>query len=806
MEHRPRFVPSPVQDATEGGRLILRDGQTAKLSLACPQDIPSLEQFFASLSPESRHRRFFSGNVPPVNLLASMSDCSDQHKTVTLLAWRVRDVKPWLIAVGSYFAIDPHSAEVAFAVDDSFQGKGIGTLLLERLAVIAARNGFTRFWAVTHQDNQPMRDVFRESGFDMHEGKGIEVNLSIVPTQRSVSRFDVRDRVATIASLRPFFQPLSVAVIGASRNPASVGYRIVAGLIENGFHGAVYPVNPQATSIAEHKAYPSIGAAPPQADLAIIAVPRDAVLKATDECAAAGIRAMIVISAGFAETGPEGRELQRQLVERVRGYSMRMIGPNCLGLINADPSVRLNASFSPVFPPSGRAALSSQSGALGLAILGAADRLGLGLSSFVSVGNKGDVSGNDLLQYWEEDPNTDVILLYLESFGNPRRFARIARRVSQRKPIVALKAGRTKAGGRAAGSHTAALAASDVAVEALFHQTGVIRAETLEEMFDLASLLGNQPLPTGRRVGIVTNAGGPGILCADACEAGGLVLPQLSEATRSRLAGFLPAAASLGNPVDMIASATPPQYQQAVETLLTSGEIDALIVIYIPVGLTGSEAIVEAVHDGIRQGRETGAKSVPVLACWMNAAEQKKSDQPREGIPTYTFPEAAARALAKAVRYAEWKVEPMGQLLEFDDLDLTTARWICTQAAQAGPGWLSVDQTRAVLSAMKLPLVAARMAGNPDEAVRVAEELGFPVAVKLASRRLVHKTEVGGVTLNLGDAAAVRKAVEDIRARLQSLGQLDAWDGVLVQSMVAGGAEVMVGVTQDPRAKAFHFA
>ena len=355
--------------------------------------------------------------------------------------------------------------------------------------------------------------------------------------------------MATTASLRPFFRPRAVAVVGASRDPQSIGYRIFDALIKNGFPGCVYPVNPRATELDSHKVYSSVRELPESVDLAVIAVPRNAVLPVVDDCAAYGVRALVVITAGFAEVGGDGRALQQQLVEKVRDHGMRMVGPNCMGLLNADPAVRLNASFSPVFPPSGGVAMSSQSGALGLAILAAARRFDLGLSTFVSVGNKADVSGNDLLQYWEEDEQTRVVLLYLESFGNPRRFARIARRVSRRKPIVAVKAGRGTAGKRAAGSHTAALAASDVAVEALFRQTGVIRAETLEEMFDLAAALGSQPLPAGRRVAIVTNAGGPAILCTDTCEAGGLQVPELSQATKVQLAAFLPAAASVGNPV-----------------------------------------------------------------------------------------------------------------------------------------------------------------------------------------------------------------------------------------------------------------
>jgi acyl-CoA synthetase (NDP forming) len=477
---------------------------------------------------------------------------------------------------------------------------------------------------------------------------------------------------------------------------------------------------------------------------------------------------------------------------------MRLIGPNCLGLLNTDPSVRLNASFSPVFPPPGRISLLSQSGALGLAILAAAQRFGLGLSTFVSVGNKADVSTNDLLQYWEEDESTDVILLYLESFGNPRRFARIARRVSRRKPLVAIKSGRTKAGGRAAGSHTAALAAREVAVDALFHQTGVMRADTLEEMFDLAAVLGSQPLPRGRHVAIVTNAGGPAILCADACEAGGLILPELSAELRSRLAASLPAAASTVNPVDMIATATPAQYAQVIETVLGSGEVDALIAIYVPIGLSQTEAVAAAVRTSVTRARaETAGK--PVLACLM--AEQGADAQLNPGgatIPSYAFPEAAARALSKIAAYAEWRTAPEGLIPDFEDLDLPSARDVCrTALAQRGAGWLSAEETRAVLRAVRLPLPPGGVARTAEDAIELARRAGFPVAVKLASHQLVHKTEVGGVRLNLADAGAVRDAFDKIRACLVQAKQLGAMEGVVVQPMI-DGVEVMAGVTQDP--------
>ena len=518
-----------------------------------------MQRFIDRLSPASRRHRFFSETAPPADTIASLCDSSNPSKQLTIMVTRTIAGQPRIIAAGSYWARTADEAEVAMAVDDDFHGKGLGTILLERLAMLAIHRGFTRLWAVTHTDNLAMREVFRESGYPVHEtyeGGDMQVELSLHQTESTTTRLELRERIATTASLRPFFYPRSVAVIGASRDPKSIGYRIVEALAGNRFRGTIYPVNPKAATIAGLTAFSSVAAIPDAVDLAVIVVPRDAVLPVLTDCAGKGISSVIVISSGFAESGPEGKQAQDRLVDTVRQQGMRMIGPNCFGLLNTDPAIRLNATFTSAFPPSGRMAMASQSGALGLAILAAAHRLQLGVSSFVSVGNKADVSTNDLLQYWEDDPSTDIILLYLESFGNPRRFARIARRVARRKPIVAIKSGRSLAGRRAASSHTAALASSEVAVDTLFQQSGVIRADTLDELFALARGLADQPLPKGKRVGIITNAGGPAILCTDACEAGGLSVPELSKATTAALSAFLPPAASLKNPVDLIASAS----------------------------------------------------------------------------------------------------------------------------------------------------------------------------------------------------------------------------------------------------------
>ncbi len=587
------------------------------------------------------------------------------------------------IATASYLAVSDRVAEAAFAVDDRFQGKGLGSMLLERLAVIAARHGFERFQASTLTDNTPMLEVFRDSGFEIRSkssGGCVDLQLSLAPSAEGVRAAEERDRAATAASLRPMLTPAAVAIVGASRDPSSIGRRVLDALRAAGFKGPIYPVNPNAAELDGLVCYPSARQLPAGTDLAVIAVPSERVLDVVDDCAAAGVKSLVVISAGFAEVGDAGRALQQQLVERVRNYGMRMVGPNCMGLLNASPRVSLNASFSPVMPPAGSVGFSSQSGALGLAILDLAQQRGVGLSTFVSVGNKADVSGNDLLQYWELDPATSVILLYLESFGNARRFGRIARRIARTKPIVAVKAGRTRAGSRAAGSHTAALAASDVAVNALFQQSGVIRADTIDEMFDIAACLEAQPLPAGRRVAVVTNAGGPGILAVDACEAAGLQVTEFSEATRDRLRAFLPPEATVTNPVDMVASAGPEAYRRTVEIALASADVDALIVIFAPVDRRTSDDTLAAIREGIAAGRQAGATGKPILACVMaESGKLAPLHVDGEKVPAYAFPENAARALGKVAAYAQWRSLPPALFWGFDDVRPGEAREVCRE-------------------------------------------------------------------------------------------------------------------------------
>lgn len=600
-------------------------------------------------------------------------------------------------------------------------------------------------------------------------------------------------------SLKPFFYPHTIALVGATREETGIGHRILESLQNGGFTGSVIPVNPHATEIAGLRTFPSLRDIPSPVDLAIIAVPAGLALSIIDDCAAKQIPAAIVITAGFAETGGTGIELEEQLRERVHRYGIRLIGPNCFGLMNLDPAIRLNATYTPIIPPAGRVALASESGGLGLAVVTAAQRLNLGVSSFVSVGNHVDVTVNDLLEYWEQDPNTDVILLYLETIVDPQRFRRIAERVGKTKPIVVLKAGRTQAGQSAAGSHTAALATNETAVDALFTHCGVIRAKTLEEFLALAAGLSHQPRPLGRRIGILTNSGGPGVLCADRCAAEELTVPELSKPTRSTLASFLPSMAALRNPVDVIGFATEEQHAQAVEAMLTSDELDALIIVHVSVRPGDNPPVAAGIIKGIRAARQVGHKQ-PVHLCWMAEGDLDRSFiVDGETIPTYRHPEIPARILNLALAYDAWRQQPSGRVPTYSDVDLIAAKEICAKGLHDhGSGWLTTKETHALLATMKIPLIPGGIATTAEEAVKLAQETGFPVAVKLASHQIVHKTEMGGVQLNLVDEQAVCEAFGRIRSRLAQAGKLEAMDGVIIQPMLSGGVEVMVGVTRDP--------
>jgi acetate---CoA ligase (ADP-forming) len=595
--------------------------------------------------------------------------------------------------------------------------------------------------------------------------------------------------------LRPLFSPSSVAVVGASRREGTIGNEIFRNLLRCGFTGAVYPVHPTARSVAGVRAWPSLAALPEPAELVVVVVPSDRVLAVAQECADNQVQAIVVITAGFREIGGLGAERERALVQLVRDAGIRLVGPNCLGVINTAPEVRLNATFAPAWPHHGRVGFLSQSGALGVAILDHSQRLGIGVSSFVSVGNRADVSANDLLEYWEEDPETDIILLYLESFGNPRRFTRIARRVSEKMPVIAVKSGRSAAGQRAASSHTGSLTGADAAADALFRQTGVIRVDTLEELFNTCMLLANQPVPRGNRVAILTNAGGPGILATDACEAHGLALTGLSPHTEAALKALLPPEASVHNPVDMIASATPEMYRRALQLVLEDELIDSVLVIYVPPIVTHPTEVADA----IRQAAAGATKPVICNFLGTHGIPESLRSLKAGSIPSYAFPETAAISLARATRYGQWRAQPKGQERIFDDVRAGEVEQILAAArARGGEGWLTPTENDRVLAAYGIPAARSAEARTPREAAAIAETLGFPVAVKLVSESITHKSDVKGVRLGLRTTDDVFDACAGMRGRLDALGIGDQMDGVLVQEMVSEGLEMIVGGVVDP--------
>ena len=767
-------VMAPPTDATD---VILRDGSTLRLRAPLAEDADALLAFFSDLSDRSRYLRFHGFAALGPNLVEPVlePDWDDRGALIGTLDGGVVALANWVRLR------DPRVAEVAFTVDDRFQRRGIGTRLLERLAASAAEAGIEEFVAEVLHDNDAMIGVVRDAGFDVlriADGGEVEIRFPITPTTAYRDQVAARDHVAVRASLEPFFRPSSVAVIGASSRRGNIGGELFRNVLAADFSGAAYPVNRKGDSVAGVRGYTAVGEIPGGVDLAVICLPGDKVLEAADEALDAGVRALVVISAGFAEIGREGIERQEQLLALVREHGARLVGPNCLGI--ASSPVHLNATFAPRKFPAGKIAFSSQSGALGLALLEASESAGLGVTAFVSIGNKADVSSNDLLEWWEDDDETEMVILYLESFGNPRAFNRIAQRLARRKPILALKGGTTRAGSRAAGSHTAALAGSDAAADALFRDAGVIRAHTLDELIDVASLLSAQPVPRGRRVAVVTNAGGLGILAADACEAAGLELPAPSEETRAALRDFMPSEGSLANPIDMLGGANAESFEHVLPPVLADPAFDAVIVLYVPT--VGADE--EKVGAAISRAAAT-ADGKPVLCSFLSAKGAPAGLQSAEKVPSFAYPEAAAKALGRAVERGEWLRRPAGTLPELDR-DRDAAEAVLREALGGDEdAWLDAAQTRRLLEAYGVPLVAERVVPTPDAAVDAAREIGFPVVLKTAVAG-AHKTEEGGVILDLGDEDAVRAAAEQLGGPM------------LVQPFVTGGAELLAGAVQDP--------
>ena len=771
--------------------VVLRDGTTVHVRPVRSDDGPAIRAFLEAVSPESIGFRFFG--TPNINWTTRWAvdvDYSDRFGLVVETG-----APAAIIAHAVYIRIDASRAEVAFLVSDAWQGHGIATILLAHLAEVAQQHGITMFVAEVLPFNHRMVEVFRESGFPAEVRSRPDVLDVELPTSLSpsaIERFEERERIAAVAAVRSVLEPRSVAVIGASRRAGTIGAAIMQNLIAGEFTGAVYPVNPNAEQIQSLPAYRSIADVPGPVELAVVAVPAEQVAAVSRECAAAGVRALLVISAGFAETGPEGAARQRDLVQVCREAGMRLVGPNCLGVLNTAPGVRLNATFAPPAAVPGNVGFMSQSGGLGIAIIEAASRLGVGLSSFVSVGNKTDLSGNDFLQYWEEDPGTELALLYLESFGNPRRFSRIARRIATRKPILAVKSGRSVAGARATSSHTGALlSASDVTVDALFEQAGVIRTDTMHELFDVAALMSAQPVPRGDRVAIVTNGGGPGILCADALQAHGVEVAELAADVRARLAEFLPPAAALGNPVDLIASASAEDYTRTLQTLIDADACDAIIAIFVPPLVTQASDVATSIRHVSELNPDVTIAGVMMLS--EEAPAELRSERRR--VPCYQFPEDAAHAMALAIRHGRWRTRAPGRVPEFPGARRVEAAAIISRELASGAGWLSPARVAELFDCYGLPLIQTHVVSNATQAVNAAARLGTAVALKASAAGLLHKTDAGGVRLGLHGAKAVRSAAAAIQDAVARAGH--TLDGLIVQPMAPEGVELIVGVVND---------
>lgn len=580
--------------------------------------------------------------------------------------------------------------------------------------------------------------------------------------------------------LDQLFRPRSVAVIGASRRPGSIGWQVLHNLVTGGFEGKVFPVNPHATVLHSIKCHRSVTAIEDPVDLAVITVPKALVPRAIAQCAKKGVGAVVVITAGFKETGPEGARVEASMLRLARRHGMRLVGPNCMGIQNSQAGVRLNASFSRTFPENGPVAFVSQSGAMGEAILAHADHIHLGVAMFVSMGNRADVSANDLIEYWGREDSIRCMLLYLESFGNPRNFVPIARRVSRTKAIVTVKAGRSTAGARAASSHTGALAGADVAADALLKECGVQRVDSVEELFDVGLALAKLPLPEGKRVAVLTNAGGPAILATDALVGSGLEIATLSTRTQKQLRAMLVPEASVANPVDMVAGATAANYRRALGVLLADPNVDSVLVIFVPPITHEPVAVARAVFEAAR-----GSKK-PVVSCFMSRDEVLQAiahEARQDWVPVYLYPESAVRALAALEERRKILARPIGKVKHYR-VDAAAARRVLR------PGWLGVKARRELARAYGLPAVPGGLAKTPREAVAIAESVGYPVVAKLSVPDIVHKSDVGGVKLDLRDEAAVRAAFAEL--------QHPRAEGVNVQKMLKGGREVVVGFTSDP--------
>ncbi|MGH8774188.1 MAG: GNAT family N-acetyltransferase [Jiangellaceae bacterium] len=769
--------PSAPYPAHWEADVVLSDGATAHLRPIRRDDADRLVEFYDRVSDESKYNRFFAPYPTLSDRDIERFTSVDHRDRVALILLTGED----MIAVGRYERLDADQAEVAFLVEDAHQGRGVGSVLLEHLAQAARARGIRRFVADVLPGNQKMITVFGDAGYTVGNTFAdgvVHVEFEIGPTDDSLDVMAAREHRAEARSIQRLLRPASVAVVGASRSRDKAGQALVRNLVRGGFTGPVYAVNPAAAAVSGVPAYPTVRDVPGAVDLAVVAVPAEAVLGVVHDCADKGVRGLVVVSAGFAETGPQGRERQAELVRIARSHGMRVVGPNCLGIINNDPGCSLNASLAPVIPPPGRVGFFSQSGALGAAILQAVADRGLGLSTFVSAGNRADVSGNDLLQYWQEDAATEVVLLYLESLGNPRKFSRLARRVASAKPVVAVKSGRSTQGVPL--GHTVRPTEAPVAaLDAMFRQSGVIRVETLAEMFDVAQVLAYQPLPRGRRVAIVGNSDALGLLAADAAVSAGLDV--------------------VGDPLDLGPGASAENFERAMVRIVADPGVDAAFVVFAPTlhSSRGDEVarVLAAVTAGGTKPVVTtflGSGGVPEALRLVDAQGVLR----RGSVPSYPSPEEAARALAHVTAYAAWRARPHGHAPYVDGCDVDAAGAVVAKMLALDPagGVVEGPMLRELLACYGIDLLETAPVATVDDAVQAGERLGWNVVLKATAAHLRHRPDLADVWRNIGSPDEMRHAWATLTRTLAD----PVGAGFVVQPMAPAGVPVGVRAWEDP--------
>jgi len=753
--------------------VVASDGGVVHLRPMLPGDADAILAFHARLSERTRYLRYF-GPYPHISERdLTRFTVVDHFARVALVAWLGDEI----IAVGRYEGTPGTNgtgvagpAEVAFVVRDDHQSRGLGSILLEHLTAAARERGVRRFEAEVLAENGQMVRVFRDAGYQISRefAEGVlHLEFDIDPTERSMEVRGAREQRAEARSVHNVLHPRSIAVIGASTDPSKIGHAVLLHLLRGNFAGPVYPVNPEARSVRGVRAYPAVTDIPDDVDLAVIAVPAAGITEVLDSCLAKGVKALVVLSAGFADAGPDGVTAQHRLAEEARAHGMRVVGPNALGVANTDPQVRMNATLAPAMPAAGRVGFFSQSGALGIALLGTAAERGLGLSTFVSAGNRADLSGNDVLQYWQTDPATDVVLLYLESFGNPRKFARLARRLGRTKPIVAVKSGRWNE----TSAESAAAPVDESRVQALFEHSGVIRVQNVTQMFDTAQLLAYQPLPAGGRVAVVGNSTALNTLVVDALHGEGLDVAS--------------------QPVDAGTTVSPTDLAAAVSAAGRSDDVDALVVVFVPPldmsGTAHAEALREAVMGLGKPVVTTFLANQGVLA---ELAVLGPDGVPGRGsVPSYPSPEQAVAALGRTVRYARWRNTPAGENVRPAGIDVQGARALVER--HQGEYVLDDDERIALLRCYGIEMLPFRRVGSAADAVAAAAELGFPVAIKATAEQWRHRVDGAGVRLMVITHQGARQAFAD-------LAEASSRDEVFVQKMGPPGTSCTFALLDDP--------